>query len=152
MALAARELENVELHFYSDLATAIQTCNPVDMMFSSGTVQCVPSPRALLADLVTHGGRFLLLSRMGATRGAQDVICVHQSRLSENGPGPLPQGFQDGVCQYPFSFIKKPDIDAIINERYRPIMNFNDDTGIFSVNDEPIVGFGCLYERLDWAS
>ncbi|MEW6400639.1 MAG: methyltransferase, TIGR04325 family [Chloroflexota bacterium] len=149
MAQAAHELENDELHFCSDLNIALEACHPIDMIHSSGTIQCVQQPRELLGDLVNFGARFLLLSRLGVTRGQQDVICIHQSRLSDNGPGPLPEGFQDGISRYPFSFIQLSDLDAIIGRSYRTIFRFDDNTGVFPVNDEPLVGLGYLCERID---
>jgi putative methyltransferase (TIGR04325 family) len=149
MALAARGLENDELHFSSDLNDALQASHSADMIHSSGTIQCVPQPRELLENFVNSGARFLLLSRMGVTRGPQDVICIHESRLSDNGPGSLPAGFQDGICRYPFSFIQLSDLDAIIGRRYRTIFRFDDGTGVFPVNDEPLVGLGYLCERID---
>lgn len=149
MALAGRALANDELHFSSDLATALRACDPVDIVHSSGTIQCVPQPRAFLTNLVNSNAEFLLLSRLGVTTGLQDVICVHESRLSDNGPGPLPSGFQDGACRYPFTFMPLADFDAIVDRKYRTIFRFDDSSGIFPVNDEPLVGFGCLVQRMD---
>jgi putative methyltransferase (TIGR04325 family) len=149
MALAARELENDELRFSSDLNAVLQACRPVDMIHSSGTVQCVPQPRQLLRELVNSGAKFMLLSRLGVTRGQQDVICVHETRLSDNGPGPLPAGFEDGVCRYPFSFIQLSDLDAIIGSNYKTKLQFDDNTGVFPVNDEPLAGLAYLCERMN---
>jgi putative methyltransferase (TIGR04325 family) len=149
MTLAARELENDELHFTSDLNAALQAYRPIDIIHSSGTIQCVSQPRELLGNLVNSRARFLLLSRLGVTRGQQDIICIHESRLSNNGPGPLPAGFQDGISQYPFSFIQLSDLNTIIGRRYKTIFRFDDNTGVFSVNNEPLIGLGYLCERID---
>jgi putative methyltransferase (TIGR04325 family) len=147
MVRAASAVVNDELHFCDNLESALDTLGEVDLIHSSGTLQCVPEPRRLLRDMIESQASYLLLSRLGLTAGPHDVVVVHQSRLSDNGPGPLPPGFQDGLCRYPMTYVRQSDFDLLIHEHYRPVFTVDDESGITLVSNEPLYGFGCLYER-----
>jgi putative methyltransferase (TIGR04325 family) len=145
---ATRQLADDELHFCSDLGEARGSMGEVDLLHSSGTLQCVANPYADLRQLIRIQAKYLLLNRLGLSKGDHDVITNHHSRLSWNGPGPLPEGMRDQSVTYPFAFPQELRIREIIRESYREIACFDDPTGIFPVRGEVIVGLGLLAARL----
>lgn len=148
MATAARStLANKELDFCSDLQEATGKVKQVDLLHSSGTLQCVENPYSCLENLVAVGAKFMLLNRLGLSRGDHDVITVHESMLSWNGPGPLPEGIVDKRIRYPFTFPQEERIDQILNSSYRRVAEFQDNSGIFPVNNQSIIGLGLLMKR-----
>lgn len=148
MVNEAKGLENDELKFFESLQQAKAGLNGVDIVFSSGTLQCVPDPYKTLEDLVACKARFLILARIGMTNGARDVIVIHKSTLATNGPGPLPKGVQDAPVKYPFTFPVREKLESIITQHYRFRFRLMDPSGVFPVNDEPLVGMGYVAEHV----
>jgi hypothetical protein len=86
----------------------------------------------------------MLLNRLGVTQGDHEVITIHSSQLSWNGPGPMPSGVRDGEISYPFTFPQESVIREMIRGSYTEIAEFEDNSGIFPVGAEPIVGMALL--------
>ena len=147
MARRARELEDAELRFFDSLPKAVAALGPIDVVFASGALQCVPDPYQCLADLLACGGRYLALTRVGCTRKGEPLIIIHHSRLSENGPGPMPADLADGIASYPFTFPVAGVVESLITSRYTVLLETKDESGCFPVNNEPLIGRGYVAER-----
>lgn len=141
-------LESNELHFTADLNEAREWLSHVDMLHTSGTVQCVPDPYEQLQQLINIKADYMLLNRLGLTQGDHDVITIHKSQLSWNGPGPLPAGIRDEEVSYPFTFPQESIFRSMLNKSYKEIAVFKDTSGIFQVAEESIVGMGLIAKRL----
>lgn len=146
---AAEQLATHELSFHGDLQTAVDRLEQVDLPHSSGTLQCVEDPYTCLERLVAVGAKQLLLNRLGLSRGDHDVIIVHETMLSWNGPGPMPEGISDRRICYPFTFPQEGRLKEILAGGYRVLAEFEDSSGCFPVDNEPIFGLGLLLERLE---
>ena len=140
-------LGNRELRFSADLKEARRWLGQVDLLHTSGTLQCVPDPYEQFQQLVNIQAQYMLLNRLGLTRGDYDVITIHKSQLSWNGPGPLPAGMRDREISYPFTFPRESIIKAMLCESHTEIAEFDDASGIFPVGAEPIIGMGLLAAR-----
>jgi len=143
----AHALETDELKFFDDLTEAVQRLEYIDLMHSSGTLQCVPAPYDTLQELIKCNSKMLLLRRLAFTLGNFDLVTIHETPISSNGPGPLPPGMPNGVIRYPFQFIQRSRFEAIVNSKYNILAQFNDDTGIFQIGKDPLVGGAYLGER-----
>jgi len=137
-------LSNQELRFSKDLKEAESMLGQVDLLHTSGTLQCVPEPYEQLRQLINIQAEYMLLNRLGVTQGDHEVITIHRSQLSWNGPGPMPAGLRDGEISYPFTFPRELMIREMIRGSYTEIAEFQDGSGIFPVGAEPIVGMGLL--------
>jgi putative methyltransferase (TIGR04325 family) len=140
-------LADGELRFCPDLGEAAERMAEVDLLHSSGTLQCVPNPHAVLKQLLDLNATYVLLNRLGVSQGDHDVITVQHSRLSWNGPGPLPAGLKDQPFANPFVFPRESIMREILQEAYREIACFPDPSGVFPVRGEPITGLGLLAVR-----
>jgi len=147
MCRYGKTLENHELQFRDDFERTLEEVKMVDLLLCSGTLQCVERPYELLELMAESNAEFILFNRLGLTEGDTDVITTHVSNLSDNGIGVLPKGFTDKKVEYPFSFIQKAKFDTIMQANYDYKIIWSDQSGIFPVNDEPIVGMGILCER-----
>jgi putative methyltransferase (TIGR04325 family) len=136
-----------ELSFSSNLSDAAASMERIDLLHTSGTLQCVDKPYDYLRTLVSVSASHILFNRLGLTKGTHDVITVHESWLSRNGPGPMPNGIPDRKVRCPFVFPKESTFYEIISENYDVVMTFDDSSGMFPVDDEPIVGVGLLARR-----
>jgi putative methyltransferase (TIGR04325 family) len=146
--LAKPALSNEELDFTSELNEAADILGRIDLLHTSGALQCVDKPYEYLRKLVAMSAQRIAFGRLGLTKGDHDVITTHESWLSWNGPGPMPVGKRDRKVIYPFVFPRESEVIGIVSECYREIARFSDSTGIFPVDDEPVLGFGMLVERL----
>ena len=141
---AGSVLSTGELSFSSDLRDAVDSMKRVDLLHTSGTLQCVDKPYEYLQRLVTASASHILFNRLGLTKGNHDVITVHESWLSWNGPGPMPSGIPDQKVRYPFIFPRESTFYDILKQSYDVVMTFDDTSGTYPVGNEPIVGIGVL--------
>jgi putative methyltransferase (TIGR04325 family) len=139
---AGAALSNGELDFVDDLEQATQA--PCDLLHSSGTLQCVADPRAVLERLLRAPARALCLSRLGLATGTRDVIAVHRSTLSMNGIGPLPQGVVDRTVAYPFVFMPREVFEARLATTHVVRLRMDDPSGAFAVRGAGTCGFGVI--------
>lgn len=145
MAARARSaLSGDELGFSDDLESAAAKLNQVDILYASGVLQCVNDPCQFLGRLLAISPRFLLLGRLGLTRGMRDLVTVHQSRLSSNGPGPMPPGMIDRSVSYPFVFPREGVLLGLLEKDYQVVAKLDDPSGVFPVRGEQVVGASLL--------
>ena len=142
MAKAAIPIHTEELSFSDSLHEVRKSLDHIDIVFSSGTLQCVPNPHEILKQLLDCRASYLVLPRLGLSETTADVITVHEARLSDNGPGPMPAGIQDGTTRYPFTFPARTAIETSMMNEYEIILSVADPSGVFAVNQEPLLGLG----------
>jgi putative methyltransferase (TIGR04325 family) len=148
MAEKARHILSCdELSFSSDLIEAASSLKQIDLLHTSGTLQCVDNPYDYLQRLISTSANHILFNRLGLTKGNHEVVTIHESWLSWNGPGTMPSGIADRKVSYPFVFPRESVFMEMLSAHYKTIMTFDDSSGIFPVDDEPITGFGLLVRR-----
>jgi hypothetical protein len=147
MVEKAHILASDELSFSSDLIKSAISLEQIDLLHTSGALQCVDSPYDYLQKLISTSASHILFNRLGLTKGASEVIAIHESWISWNGPGPMPNGLADRKVRYPFVFPRESVFMEILSAQCDTIMTFGDSSGIFPVDDEPIIGLGLLVRR-----
>ncbi len=144
MVKFAKELETEELSFFDNFTDAIHKLGQVDLLHTSGTLQCVDNPHNYLAELLNCNAKWLIFNRLGLNKIDRDVITIHSSKLSWNGIGELPEGYTDRWIKYPFCFPSETRFLKTIEEKYSIVAKFNDQSGMYPVAGEEIVGYGLL--------
>jgi putative methyltransferase (TIGR04325 family) len=144
---ANRIFSSDELRFSSNLIDAANSMKRIDLLHTSGTLQCVDGPYDYLRKLISTAANHILFNRLGLTKGNHEVITIHESWLSSNGPGSMPSGIADRKVRYPFVFPKESVFMDTLSDSYNIIMTCDDSSGIFPVDDEPIIGLGLLARR-----
>jgi putative methyltransferase (TIGR04325 family) len=142
-----RQLENRELRFFDDLAVATAEIGDIDLLYTSGTIQCVERPYHVLGTIRDSRPRLVLFNRLALTLNNDDLVTLHKSMLSWHGIGPLPAGFVDREVRYPYTFLAKRKFDESFSG-YRVAIEFDDKSGVHPVGSEPVIGLGRLFERL----
>jgi putative methyltransferase (TIGR04325 family) len=143
----AKVLETDELKFTNDLNAARSKLGNIDLLHTSGALQCVDEPLKYLKNIIDLDAKWILFSRLGVNQIDREVITVHTSKLSWNGRGELPNGFIDKEVKYPFTFFSEKKFLIAIQEKYKILYKFNDNTGIVSVVNENIIGYGLLCKK-----
>jgi putative methyltransferase (TIGR04325 family) len=146
-AKAAQQFANDEIAFFDSLETACAHLSTIDLLHTSGTLQCVNQPYAFLERLLAIQSPFILFNRIGLNRKNRDVITIHHSKLSWNGPYGLPPNVEDRPIKYPFTFISEANFLQKLQANYTIAAQFKDDSGIFSIPSEDIIGGGFLVEK-----
>jgi len=144
MVIAGKELENEELNFCDNIDEAIKKLGQIDLLHTSGTLQCVDEPYKYLDKILNSGSRWLLFNRLGLNQADDDVIVIHHSKLSWNGIGDLPEGYKDKRISYPFTFISESKFLNKLNEKYNIFAKFSENSGIKQVKSAKLVGYGLL--------
>ena len=147
MAAGAKDLENDELRFFSDVDEAWRHAGTVDLLFSSGTLQYVPDAYGTVTALLGRRAERVFLTRLGLSLGPREIVCVQRSRLSTNGPGPLPAGFTDREVRYPMTAMAKESVERIIGKDYEIRIAFEEDKGAYWPGGRPIDLYGYFAVR-----
>ena len=140
----AKQLETDELSFYHDFQEAAHKLGNIDLLHTSGTLQCVDNPGTYLNAILNCNAKWVLFNRVGVNKIDRDVITIHTSKLSWNGIGELPEGYTDRWIKYPFIFSSEKWFLSKIKEKYDIIAKFNDVSGMYDVKGEKIIGYGLL--------
>jgi putative methyltransferase (TIGR04325 family) len=148
MVRYAQELRTNELSFYDSLAEGVFALGTIDLLHTSGTLQCVNDPFKYLDDLLNCNAKTILFNRLGLNRFNTDIITIHSSMLSWNGIGDLPEGFTDRWVKYPFIFPPEKRFMDKLTEKYSVAAKFDDKSGIYPVHGAEIVGYGLLCKRI----
>ncbi len=127
MSKKGKAFENEELRFFDDLNAAKVDMGRLNLMFSSGALQYVENPYDVLEGLVNSNADRIYLSRLPLVAGDGEIILLQESKLSENGPGVLPEGIADGIARYPITVNVKNQVEKILQKRYQIQMQFQEE-------------------------
>ena len=147
MVKKAKTLETDELQFFENIPSAFHNFNHVDLFHSSGTLQYVPDYEKNLSEIFDTNAKYLFLSRLALNSGDSPIFIIQESRMSDNGPGPLPIGIMDRLCRYPSCYIPSSWFEEKISSHYRVIMRFPE-PNIELTGKTLIISAGLFAERL----
>jgi hypothetical protein len=85
MVARASELSTDKLRFFSSIEDAAEWLGSIDLVFSSGAVQCTPSPEGVARELCSIGAPKIRYERLAFSSGER-VQHDQFSLLGENGP------------------------------------------------------------------
>jgi len=124
MAEKAKTFSSASLQFFTSIADATRWTGSIDLMFSSSALQYLDEPDVCLSELVALRAPLMVWSRLPMSNGAARQE-LQTSRLSENGPGPLPAGFEDCEVSYSKTYLSA---DAFLTAHmgYRLILKSGD--------------------------
>ena len=102
-----KELETRELYFFDNIGDTIKSLGNINLIHTSGTLQCLNNLQKYLSNILNCNAKWLLFNRLGLNARNKDVVTIHSSMLSWNGIGELPNGFTDRIIKYPFYFLSE---------------------------------------------
>lgn len=140
----AKKWTNNELSFAIDLNKALKNISRIDIFHASAIIQYLDEPYKYLDLILESNAKYLLFNRMIFTLEDDDLITIQNNKLSWNGIGKLPYGFTDRLISYPLTIIKKHEFYKIFENKYKIVLEFNNEPMGFE-NDNSIVNSGILY-------
>lgn len=147
MVDAAKKLENEELKFFDNIHDAVDKIDNVDLVFSSGALHCCPNPLKFLSELLLIESKYLFITRTSFSHYDTTLVNIHKSYLSDNGPGPLPDGYNDKIVSYPNVFESIAIVERLIEKYYDIKFKINEESNVYSVGDRTVNLYGYFCER-----
>ncbi len=146
-AMVARAMEVADGRFtaHGSIPGAAAALGSVDLVFTSGAIQCVPDPLGVLRALAALKAPYLALARF-PTWLAGETVGIQDSRLSHNGIGPLPLGVEDSPVRYPVTFTPFEDVAAALVD-YEMILKTASPSATYDVDGVPAPGASMIYRR-----
>lgn len=132
MVREAQLLANKHLKFFDNLTHAANALETIDLLFTSSALQYCPKPLDYLRKLVDIDAKYLFITRTPFNDVDQEIIEVQQSYLSQNGPGPLPLGFNDQLINYPITYVSRQSVENILQEKYVILFKTRERDEVFS--------------------
>ncbi|WP_337867058.1 methyltransferase, TIGR04325 family [Ignavibacterium sp.] len=148
----AKELENEELSFSNNLEKTINDMSEIDLLHTSGTLQCVDYPHKYLATILNSGSKWILFNRLGLNTSPSDVFTVLYTKLSWNGIGELPEGFSDKWISYPFAYLSEKYFINEVKKNYKIVAKYEESSGTHKVNKIETIGYGLLCKLKDYVA
>jgi putative methyltransferase (TIGR04325 family) len=100
-----------------------------DIFFSSGALQYLDDPRAILAAGFASARHAVVLARNSFCES--EIFRVQKSRLFNNGSGPVPAGFDNVTMSYPHRTIQESAVQKIAREHgFRCIARIEESDGV----------------------
>jgi len=126
------------LNFYDNAQKVKNNSNEIDLVFTSSALQYCSNPVSTLRELLALNAKYLFITRTPFSPLDHDLISVQKSLLSDNGPGPLPNSFQEKIIYYPVTFISRKKIEDLISENYDVEFILEEDHAKLFLQDIPI--------------
>ena len=149
MARRAGELKNGELSFSDDLIKVSKQIGKIDLLHTSGTLQCVDDPIHYLKQIIATDASYLLFNRMSFTLQNAPITILHESFLWEHGIGKFSDNTAyQKILKYPYSYIPQQNFDEVMaSSHYQLLLEFKDESGSSYINDAEIIGKGLLFKQ-----
>jgi putative methyltransferase (TIGR04325 family) len=146
MAKYANKYSNIDCRFYSDFSVAVKEMKEIDLIFTSSSLQYCSDPLVELENLLKINARYIFITRTPFLENSKKIITIQCSKLSRNGPGPLPNYFSDRKIQYPITYVSRKLVENLINQKYEIRYKINEGSSSFKFKNEPInmTGFFCV--------
>jgi putative methyltransferase (TIGR04325 family) len=118
MVHAANVMADGQLRFYDDLEPAREDLGQIDLVLASSALQYVRDPFDTLRRLTTLGARSIFITRTPFSADEGTHFFRQESLLSDNGPGPLPQGQADAKVHYPLTLVPRSRVERALSDSY----------------------------------
>ncbi len=99
-----------ELSFYIDLCQATQGNWLPTAVIASSSLQYHDQPLSALQRLLALKAEVVFITRTPLSMLNSSIIMTQKSQLADNGPGPLPDGFDNELLEYPITYIPRDEI------------------------------------------
>jgi putative methyltransferase (TIGR04325 family) len=104
--------------FFSTLEDLTGARNECDLLYLSGSLQYVGDPIKILSHLISAMPKLILISRTPFNHTEASVKFTQKSKLSSNGPGPLPAGYKDCIISYEVTIPNYNQVIELLEKSY----------------------------------
>lgn len=138
MCNSGKAIADKSLKFFNNIDDAASDLGHIDLVLSSSSLQYCPDPLVSLQELLNVSAKFIYITRTPFHSGKNNLISIQSSLLSHNGPGPLPEGYNDEEVFYPITFVPLSHVENLININYNFKFKIKEEPGNLFFNNEPL--------------
>ena len=147
MVEEAHSISNQELSFFSQYSHAVEFLENIDVALASSVFQYLSDPIEELIKFINLSAEVILITRTALTDKNSTLRVIQKSRLKDNGPGSLPENFQDSEVQYPLTVVNKELFMNTISEKYTIVSEIEEDRAVHEINGHLVNQYGFLCIR-----
>ncbi len=146
MAKEAQRMANHSLKFFDNTNEAAKDLGYIDLVFTSSALQYCSCPVTFLKQLLDLNAKYIYITRTPFSDSNRSIISIQQSKLSANGPGPLPRQYKDREIKFPVTYASRQVIENILSEKYEIRFKTHEDEGVFKMPTATISmdGYFCV--------
>ena len=89
-----------------------------DLLYLSSSLQYLEDPIQILTQLIQIKPKLILITRTPFNQKVNNAIFTQTSKLSSNGPGPLPSNYKDCKIQYQVNVPSYSQVIDLLEEKY----------------------------------
>ena len=134
--LESKNFSEINCNFYTSISQALEYVTRPDVVLAFNSIQYSADPLVALSDLVKINAPVIILTEVPLVLGSMPIITVQNSKLSENGPGPLPANFKDIIVKYPRTYTPKASFEEMLFDKYE--LRFKIHKKELLINDEVV--------------
>ena len=145
MCDAARRIAKKGLFFHESINLARQSLSELDLIISSSALQYFEDPINTLLELCELKSESIFVTRTPLSLYSKPLVAIQKSKLSENGPGPLLDGYEEQIIEYPITYIPKVMFEEAISRNYDISLQIVEDPPSLFFENMPINGLYGYY-------
>jgi putative methyltransferase (TIGR04325 family) len=120
-------LEDGCVNFYTSINDArIHSHVNFDLVIASSSIQYHPAPLEILEELLSLRSIYVYIMSTTLATGSNNAVINQYSLLSHNGPGDLPNGYEDRITTYPMFIIDTCQFEDLINKNYEIVFKIKE--------------------------
>jgi putative methyltransferase (TIGR04325 family) len=146
MVNAGRKIEDVQLKYFDSIESAQLEGHQYDLVFSSSALQYCPNQNEILEKLISLQAKHLFITRTPFSDNIISSSFIQYSKLSANGPGPLPLGYHDQIISYPVYFFNKQQFESKFKDKYALRFKIEEELNLFNVGSESVNYYGYFFD------
>lgn len=135
VAAASSELETDQLRFFTSIEAAAGDLEKIDLVFSNSSLPYTSDPFDYLERLLAIEAKNFLITRTPLGEHAEPKTYIQRSKLSQQGPGPVSEGFIDYEIQYPVTLLNRQTVERALKEKYVVRFWSREDSRLSGVGD-----------------
>ena len=142
--------ENDELKFFNSLINQEVIEKKYDLVYANSSLPYTNDPLDFLKKLLKINFKYLYITRTPLNENSNNqIIGLQISKLSSNGPGPMPQNlkFEDAEISYPFTVLGKEVVEHEIQKYGNILFSFREETDAYKTVVGNFSNFGYFIKK-----
>jgi putative methyltransferase (TIGR04325 family) len=147
MVAEAQTLREPELLFFDNSDSASRHLGTIDIAIASGVFQYLNDPLEALEDFLNLEAKYIFITRTALSNSVTPMVEIQKSRLKDNGPGRMPDGFVDEEINYPLTVVNIDLFRRILETKYEIICEIEEDRSVHRIGAVTVDQFGFLCRK-----
>ena len=141
----SESVSNNELKFYKSIEDASIDNDRFDLIIASSSIQYCKNQEEILRQLIALNSKNIFITRTPFTTNTPFVNSIQFSKLSNNGPGNLPEGYEDCIISYPIYIMNLLDFEKEFLNNYNLKFKLLEEKNAFYIDNVPFDTYGFFY-------